>query len=528
MHKKPFDIFKNLKRLSLAAFTCTALLLLVIFAESLMPGNLSAAQSAAISETIAQRFEIADSSDVIPEQISLTLPDESPDAYYIGDTVNLSVIFSPADTTIKTVIFTSSDYDIATINENGDVSFLRTGTVTINAISAANIEAEASIELISSGINPQNVPEFELLLPETLKIGGVVPILLSNGNENLNNSGFEISVTGDYAVLSESCDYLYGLAEGEITVTAAFEGITRSAALSIIPDPEYIPPETIVTDESITLVEGERLTLAFSTLPQNSPSDVFQISDDVSVAKIRNGKVIAYNEGTCTMTLSSVFNAECVATVTVQVIPALPAGLAIVGDDRALLNYATKYKVSFTNNPDERSVIWSIVEGKGEINDKGFLFPNRLGKLTLRATSVADSSVYAEKTVTVTLYKSFHLYIRKILGHFSLFALLGFGIAVTFLLLVSPKWLSITLSPVVGFVSAGLSEMFQLPAFTSGRFACWSDVFIDTLGAFSGFLIAMLIFGAIRLIWKKVSAESYQGFLAAYRKLTFKTAFKKQ
>jgi hypothetical protein len=177
MHKKPFDIFKNLKRLSLAAFICTALLLLVIFAESLMPGNLSAAQSAAISETIAQRFEIADSSDVIPEQISLTLPDEAPDAYYIGDTVNLSVIFSPADTTIKAVIFTSSDYDIATINENGDVSFLRTGTVTINAISAANIDAEASIELISSGINPQNVPEFELLLPETLKIGGVVPIL---------------------------------------------------------------------------------------------------------------------------------------------------------------------------------------------------------------------------------------------------------------------------------------------------------------------------------------------------------------
>ncbi len=525
---KPFDIYKHLRRLSLAAFICTTLLMLIIFIESIMPGDISAAQSAAISESIVRRFEIADSSVVIPEYISLSLPIDTPEFLYIGDTLKLTAEYLPENSTVRGVAFSCSDYDIASIEPDGTLTFLDAGTVIITATSSANPDASTELYLNCSGINPQSLTAFELILPESIAIGEVAAITIVSESEALNTSGFEIALEGDSAALSVRSDMLFALSEGTVTVTASLNGIERSRSVAIINNPDYIRPEDFLPEQSaVTLRAGESAFLEYSALPQGSPAYAHMSSDDESIARIYDGVLTAYSEGSCTIELRSVFNPQCVAIIEVEVLAELPIGLVIIGDERALLNYATAYSVAFVNNPGDRSVTWSIDCDKGAINEEGYLFSKRLGKVTLRATSNMDPSIYAEKTVTITLFKSFHLYVRKILGHFSLFALLGFGIFFTLILLVRQKWVGVVFTPITGFVAAGLSEMFQLPFFTSGRYADWSDVFIDTLGALSGFIVALLVMGIIRIIWKKSNGQSYDNFLAAYRKLTFKSAFKK-
>ena len=99
---------------------------------------------------------------------------------------------------------------------------------------------------------------------------------------------------------------------------------------------------------------------------------------------------------------------------------------------------------------------------------------------------------------------------------------------VSLLLLIKPRWASLPLSLLSAFVVAGISEMFQLPVFTSGRYATWQDVAIDFLGALSGIGIAVVAVSIVGLIWFKAKPESFKNMKNEFSFLTFKTSFKKQ
>ncbi len=83
------------------------------------------------------------------------------------------------------------------------------------------------------------------------------------------------------------------------------------------------------------------------------------------------------------------------------------------------------------------------------------------------------------------------LFIRKAIGHFGLFLVLGIFAAMTYYLFIKNKLLSLIISIVVGLITAGLSELFQgIPA---GRAPSFTDVLID----YAGYMIAVLLFSLI-------------------------------
>ena len=171
---------------------------------------------------------------------------------------------------------------------------------------------------------------------------------------------------------------------------------------------------------------------------------------------------------------------------------------------------------------------WEVVKGEGSIDENGVFTSDKSGKVTVRATYVGRPDLTVEKTITVSVFDTFHTLIRKGLGHFSLFLVLGFGLFGTFFLLIKPRWASLPLSLLSAFVVAGISEMFQLPVFTSGRYATWPDVAIDFLGALSGIGIAVVAVSIVGLIWFKAKPESFKNMRNEFSFLTFKTSFKKQ
>ena len=175
-----------------------------------------------------------------------------------------------------------------------------------------------------------------------------------------------------------------------------------------------------------------------------------------------------------------------------------------------------------------KNVKWEVVKGEGSIDENGVFTSDKSGKVTVRATYVDRPDLTVEKTITVSVFDTFHTLIRKGLGHFSLFLVLGFGLFGTFFLLIKPRWASLPLSLLSAFVVAGISEMFQLPVFTSGRYATWPDVAIDFLGALSGIGIAVAAVSIVGLIWFKAKPESFKNMKNEFSFLTFKTSFKKQ
>ncbi|NCA67321.1 MAG: hypothetical protein EOM87_04565 [Clostridia bacterium] len=517
------NIYKYLRVLALTAFFCTATLTLFIWAESLMPSDISGAQSAAISEGLIDTFEIETSVEIIPTALTLALVDGASLPHYIGDTINLSINYIPANSTWTSAIITVSDETIAVI-DNKTITFLAKGSVTVSATNTANPEATNTLELICEGINPDESIGFEFELPDSVMLGEKISYKIKSGNTYLPISGFDISVEGDAVALNQRA--IYAVEEGEATITAATDGVSISRIVTITANPDFVMPTAFsLTFVELTLTKGDVYTLEYSTLPVGSPDFSHISSDDNSIAKVINGALYAKQTGECAITLRSLYNPDCVMVIAVNIVPIMPEGIAIVGNARALVERAAKYKISFTNEPADRGVIWSV-SGKGAtISQDGFLYSKRFGKVTIRATSAANPALYAEKTITVSLYESFYMYVRKILGHFSLFAVLGFGISFSLLLLLKRKWLAAPLTPILGFVVAAMSEMFQLPVFTSGRYAHWSDIMIDSLGVLFGMLLAYSIILIVCLIWKKASRQSYQTLKSAYIELSFKTAF---
>ena len=82
-------------------------------------------------------------------------------------------------------------------------------------------------------------------------------------------------------------------------------------------------------------------------------------------------------------------------------------------------------------------------------------------------------------------------FIRKSIGHFGIFLVLGVFSCLTYYLFIKRRLLSFIIIILVGFVTAGLSEIFQ--GIPEGRGPSFNDVLID----YVGYLIAVVIFSLI-------------------------------
>lgn len=288
---------------------------------------------------------------------------------------------------------------------------------------------------------------------------------------------------------------------------------------------------------SLTMEKGEHIKNIINELGFSPLNKDKEIDDNCAVYfdyETSNGKIVncaaynlhAYKPGTATITYTSLYDKNIKATLHVTV-PDVVDGLTVVAPDRCVKGGKIDL-TAYTGGNVTKNVKWEVVKGEGSIDENGVFTSDKSGKVTVRATYVNRPDLTVEKTITVSVFDTFHTLIRKGLGHFSLFLVLGFGLFGTFFLLIKPRWASLPLSLLSAFVVAGISEMFQLPVFTSGRYATWQDVAIDFLGALSGIGIAVVAVSIVGLIWFKAQPESFKNMKNEFSFLTFKTSFKKQ
>lgn len=283
---------------------------------------------------------------------------------------------------------------------------------------------------------------------------------------------------------------------------------------------------------SLTMKKDEHLVITSQlgfraeNASKGAPSNIISKSSDSYVVNASTTHLHAYKPGTATITYFSIYDNTITATLHVTV-PDVVDGLTVVAPDRCVKGGKIDL-TAYTGGNVTKNVKWEVVKGEGSIDENGVFTSDKSGKVTVRATYVGRPDLTVEKTITVSVFDTFHTLIRKGLGHFSLFLVLGFGLFGTFFLLIKPRWVSLPLSLLSAFVVAGISEMFQLPVFTSGRYATWQDVAIDFLGALSGIGIAVIAVSIVGFIWFKAKPESFKNMKNEFSFLTFKTSFKKQ
>lgn len=562
--------FKGLRALALTALFCTIALTIFIWGEALTPGDKSAIQSVKVSDNIQSAMKTDKPappvSAVTGFEVTKVVRDGKEidtDKYYIGDKVRLSVSVLPENADTSDLYFVAGkDEKYLSVSEDGEVEFTSWGWRRVLVKSRKNPSVILfDKQLNCSGVNPDAVTSISATIrkvgtPEdtdVLQIGDeyVLGIFTDNGLET-STAETRLFINGKKTRENENLYFLpakqffYPRAEGTVRLKFEYAGKTAEKTVTVksgkIPPAGFTFTNKRVTENtdgsfSLTMEKGEHIKNVIKELGFSPLNKDGKIDDNSAVYfdyETSNGKIVncaaynlhAYKPGTATITYTSIYDKNIKATLHVTV-PDVVDGLTVVAPDRCVKGGKIDL-TAYTGGNVTKNVKWEVVKGEGSIDENGVFTSDKSGKVTVRATYVDRPDLTVEKTITVSVFDTFHTLIRKGLGHFSLFLVLGFGLFGTFFLLIKPRWASLPLSLLSAFVVAGISEMFQLPVFTSGRYATWPDVAIDFLGALSGIGIAVVAVSIVGLIWFKAKPESFKNMKNEFSFLTFKTSFKKQ
>lgn len=562
--------FKGLRALALTALFCTIALTIFIWGEALTPGDKSAIQSAKVSDNIQSAMKSDEPappvSAVTGFEVTKVVRDGKEidtDKYYIGDKVRLSVNVLPENADTSDLYFVAGkDAQDLSVSEDGEVEFTSWGWRRVLVKSRKNPSVILfDKQLKCSGVNPDTVTSISATIrkvgatedTDVLQIGDeyVLGIFTDNGLET-STAETRLFINGEktreneYLYFLPAKQFFYPRAEGTVDLKFEYAGKTAKKTVTIVPG--KIPPASFTfTDSrvtkntdgsfSLTMEKGEHIKNIINELGFSPLNKDKEIDDNCAVYfdyETSNGKIVncaaynlhAYKPGTATITYTSLYDKNIKATLHVTV-PDVVDGLTVVAPDRCVKGGKIDL-TAYTGGNVTKNVKWEVVKGEGSIDENGVFTSDKSGKVTVRASYVGRPDLTVEKTITVSVFDTFHTLIRKGLGHFSLFLVLGFGLFGTFFLLIKPRWVSLPLSLLSAFVVAGISEMFQLPVFTSGRYATWQDVAIDFLGALSGIGIAVVAVSIVGLIWFKAKPESFKNMKNEFSFLTFKASFKKQ
>lgn len=573
--------FKGLRALALTALFCTIALTIFIWGEALTPGDKSAIQSMKVSDNIQSAMKSDEPAPPVSAVTGYVVKSVRRDGkvltdvdhYYTGDVLELGVKCLPENADTSKLYFErgfDAPEDYISVEENGKVTLLAWGYHRVVIKSKDNPDnALYDFKIYSEGVNPDKVKgiKTKIYLGSDLVDAkdGIITLetceeyrlsVLAVTDDEYNGYGVstietEILIDGEkfnndgkifflpakqwfYPLKPTDDDLELKIKLGDKTVSQKIRIVegSRPEATGFIFDDNNKRVSGKNGSFSLTMKKDEHLVITSQlgfraeNASKGAPSNIISKSSDTNVVNASTTHLHAYKPGTATITYFSIYDNTITATLHVTV-PDVVDGLTVVAPDRCVKGGKIDL-TAYTGGNVTKNVKWEVVKGEGSIDENGVFTSDKSGKVTVRETYVDRPDLTVEKTITVSVFDTFHTLIRKGLGHFSLFLVLGFGLFGTFFLLIKPRWVSLPLSLLSAFVVAGISEMFQLPVFTSGRYATWQDVAIDFLGALSGIGIAVVAVSMVGLIWFKAKPESFKNMKNEFSFLTFKTSFKKQ
>jgi len=233
-------------------------------------------------------------------------------------------------------------------------------------------------------------------------------------------------------------------------------------------------------------------------------------------------RVCGYRKkGEGVLTLHCVSNADptLTATIDISIAEAIPETMNIKGkkdeltindqivisaffspenvNNKAIHLESNRSDIVFFNNNDSTSVtLKGIGIGTAHITVSSLANPDLIFEF--------DIVVSAKETINKENYDDFHGFVRKLVGHFSLFlvdAVFGFIFFYTYLDNKKKWWIALLISLTLGFLIAGGSELIQF--FVATRGGVWLDVWIDYSGYVAGTLLTFGVFLIIDLIKRK-------------------------
>ena len=220
----------------------------------------------------------------------------------VNETAQLQATLLPENATDKSLTWTSSDPEIATVDENGLVTALSVGTATITATTADGISADCVVT-----VEPIPVESVELDATEaTLRVNETVQLLATLLPENATDKSLTWASSDPEVATVDENGLVTAISIGTatITVTPAY-GVSATCVVTV----EAPLATSIALDlTEINAVEGSEIQLTATVLPElASEQELIWSTTNENVATVtETGLVTIVAEG----------NAEIVVTTT--------------------------------------------------------------------------------------------------------------------------------------------------------------------------------------------------------------------
>ena len=323
-----------------------------------------------------------------------------------GSTYKLTATVLPENTTdSKSVSWSSSNSEVATVDANGTVTAKRAGTAVITATSTNGKTAGCTVT-----VEKKQIPVTEVRLSEST-VG-----IVEGSTYKLTATVLPENTTDSKSVSWRSSNSEVATVDANGTVTAKRAGTAvitatstngKTAGCTVTVSKKEIPITEISLDKSsATLTEGETTTLVATVLPENTTDSksVSWSSSNSEVATVdANGTVTAKRAGTAVITATSTNGktAGCTVTVSKKEIPiteiSLDKSSATLTEGETTTLVAT---VLPENTTYGKSVKWSSSNvAVATVDLMGKVTAKRAGTAVITATS--ENGKTASCTVTV-------------------------------------------------------------------------------------------------------------------------------
>ena len=256
------------------------------------------------------------------ETINLSKDKSSPDPICEGDTVKLIATFNPSNTTEKSLEWTSSNTDVATVYENGVVSAIKEGrtVITAESVSTSYVKGTINIEVEKQKGRFQVLASYgSLTLPSgwsiEVKAGDNLIATLKEGSGMITQD----CVAGEYDITLKPTK----LDNYKISSDLTHVNLQRDTVAIITVSVERIPVTSISFDSSLSnsLCVEDTLTLTPTIGPSSATDKSLEwTSSNANVATVdKNGVVTGVSQGEAKITATSVSDSKVKADFTVQV-----------------------------------------------------------------------------------------------------------------------------------------------------------------------------------------------------------------
>lgn len=316
----------------------------------------------------------------------------------IGSSINLQATVEP-DIAEQTITWESSDPTIASVNQEGKVTGLSVGKVTITAKSVSeNVKATIEIEVVLP--DPTNVT---IIGPNETRVGEQIQLMAVIAPA-LANQQVIWSVDNESLATIDENGKLTALAKGQVKVIARSkvkEEVFAEYTITII----LVEPTSITISGSNEIYLGQVQTVQYTAtvLPAGVSQSVIWSVDNESIATINeNGLLTPLAVGTVKIIARSAVKEEVYAEYTLVIKEFLPTGISITGKSKVLIGLTEQYVATVLPEGISQNVIWSVDnETLATINANGVLTPLAEGTIIITATSALLNTVQATIEVQI-------------------------------------------------------------------------------------------------------------------------------